>query len=473
MRVALVSDIHANLPALEAVLEDIAKQDVDAIWNLGDLVGYGAFPDRVIRKLRENDILSVRGEFDSRVLKSSKKRAKWRQKKRPEVFLSIYWAAENLSEPSLDYLRTLPEEIRIRLGSTRLILTHGNPASKKEAVTSGMPDAFLQELLIQADAQILLCGHSHQSFCRETAVGFIVNPGSVGLQSDGDPRASYAILELEPDLIIEDPEAPLKLSFHTRRIDYGLEEAVNEIRRRGLPEAFAQILIQGRDLPTVLQNPEKWVVPELEEQSWWKSLFQGRTRQEYEDLRIKQIIDVIGGSNYDEEHVKQATFLALRLFDELQPLHRLSPDERFWLRCASLLHDIGKGDRRHHLKAQKLILNSRDLPLTPRERRIIGLIARYHRGEGPKDGDDELTVLPVVDQRIVTILSSLLRVADGLDATPRGNVTDLSCSYSAAEITIKCLVKDQARRQKKRALGKGELMEFAFDRELYIEWHHV
>jgi len=473
MRVALISDVHANLPALESVLAHIKNQDVHAIWNMGDLVGYGANPDQIVRRLREENVLNIAGRYDSRVLKLSKKRALWRENKRPEVFLAIQWADENLSEPSRDYLETLPEEITMRLGSTRILLTHGSPVSSKDKLSRGTPETYLQEILITADVQVIICGNSHEPFSRKVDSGYCINPGSVGYQTDGDIRASYALLDLDPELMVINSGPEVKLEVRHYRIDYDIEAAVSDIRQRGLPEAYAQMLLQGKDLKTVLTSPEKWQVPNLEDQSWWKSPFKDKTRQQYEDKKVKEVIKLAEKGSYNEEHVEQATFLALRLFDELQPLHRLSSDERFWLRCGSLLHDIGKGNKKHHIKALDMILSSKNLPFTAREKSIIGSIARYHRRGGPRERHSHLTGLPVVDQRVVTILSSILRVADGLDASPTGNVIDLSCSYSKDEITIECKVKDNAGKQKKRALGKGELMEFAFDRELFIEWHRI
>jgi exopolyphosphatase/guanosine-5'-triphosphate,3'-diphosphate pyrophosphatase len=223
----------------------------------------------------------------------------------------------------------------------------------------------------------------------------------------------------------------------------------------------------------VLQDPQNWQVPEIEDQSWWQDPFQGRTREDVEQEKLAAVAELAENGTYDEEHVQRAAFLALRLFDELRPLHRLGADERFWLHCGSLLHDIGKGKKKHHLIALDMILNAKQLPFTSREKRIIGSIARYHRSETPKEKHDHLAKLPVVDQRVVIILSSILRVADGLDASPRGNVIDLTCSFSKEEITIQCRVNSQAKHHKKRALGKGELMEFAFDRELFIEWHRI
>lgn len=473
MRVGLLSDIHANLPALEAVLAHGAAQGVELFWNVGDSIGYGAQPDQVLRLLRQGGITSIRGNFDGMVLKVPKKKSKWREKKHPDLFLSLVWAYDNLTVPSRDYLTSLPKAIRMRLGGTRLLLTHGSPASRKEGLTRETPEDRLRGLLGEAQAEIVICGHSHEPFFRKLPEGYFINPGSVGRQVDGDPRASYAVLELAPGILQEDPPRALELEVRHFRVPYDVEGAVDEIRRRGLPEAFAQMLVQGRDLGVVLRTPENWQVPPLESQRWWKVESESRFSQELEGERIQAVIDLAEEYDYPAEHVQQTTFLALRLFDELQPLHRLGAAERFWLQCGSLLHDIGKGKKNHHLKALNLILESGDLPFTPREKNIIGSIARYHRSEYPREDHSHLADLAVVDQRAVTILSSILRVADGLDASPRGNIRDLECSFSATEITVKCLVNTQAEKQKRRALGKGELLEFAFERDLYIEWHRV
>jgi exopolyphosphatase/guanosine-5'-triphosphate,3'-diphosphate pyrophosphatase len=260
------------------------------------------------------------------------------------------------------------------------------------------------------------------------------------------------------------------------RIKYDYQRTVEKIRSRGLPEAFAQMALQGKGLAAVLKNPESWEIPGLEDESWWIAPFKSlQNRQEDEDQRLDKISKIAAGYQCNLDHVQQAEHLALQLFDGLQPLHRLGPDERYWLRCASLLHDIGKpqGNKGHHKAALELILNDKNMPFGQQQRKIIGLIARYHRSAWPKEKHDQYISLPAVLQRKVTILSSILRVADGLDSPRRGNVIELDVKFSEDEITIKCLVNQQAKKEKKRALGKGELMEFAFDRDLYIEWHRM
>lgn len=476
MKIALISDIHANLQALDAVLQHARSQGVQAIWNAGDSIGYGAKPDLVVRRLREEGVVSVLGNFDRRVLKFDSKKDEWRQTKRPEKFLAFQWAFENLSQVSKQYLESLPRELILQLGKSTFLLTHGSPDSIKDTLGPDTPDKKLKKLTGDSEAQFFLCGQSHRTFFRMVKNGCFINPGSVGLQRDGDPRASYAVLDLPAEMMIAQPEREVDLQMHPQRVVYDVEQAAESIREAGLPEAYAQCLIQGKSLSGVLREPEKWQIPGPDDESWWATTFKSlNNRKEEEDRRLDEVIELAEEYGCNLEHIQQATHLALRLFDELQPLHRLGPDERYWLRCAALLHDIGKpqGNKGHHKAALEMILNAPELPFQGRDRKIIGLIARYHRSAWPKQKHDHFVSLPAVDQRKVTILSSILRVADGLDSPRRGNVIDLQVYFSPEEITIISQVREQAKKERKRALGKGELMEFAFGRDLYIEWHRV
>ena len=110
MKAALLGDIHANLPALETVLAHIQEQDIAKIWNVGDFVGYGAFPDQVVQRLQEEEALSIMGNYDLKVLQFKQKKDKWRKKKRSEKYLAFKWAYENLSKKSRKYLRFLSQD---------------------------------------------------------------------------------------------------------------------------------------------------------------------------------------------------------------------------------------------------------------------------------------------------------------------------------------------------------------------------
>jgi putative phosphoesterase len=242
MKVALIGDVHANLPALEAVLAHAHEHDVKAIWNVGDFVGYGAFPDEVVRRLRGEDALSIIGNYDLKVLKFKKKRDKWRRSKRPEKWLAFKWAYENLSKKSRKYLRSLPQELRMEILGRRILLTHGSPASNEEPLAPYTPECRFAELAHTADADVVICGHSHQALASQVHGVWFINTGSVGRPDDGDPRATYAVLQLEPE----------GLEVRHWRVDYDVARSVAAIREHQLPEAFAQMTLQGRSLDAVL-----------------------------------------------------------------------------------------------------------------------------------------------------------------------------------------------------------------------------
>jgi putative phosphoesterase len=246
MKVALIGDIHANLPALEAVLAHAHSQGTETIWNVGDFVGYGPFPDEVIRRLRRESGLNIVGNYDLKVLKFKKKGDKWRSSKQPEKYLAFKWAHDHLSKKSRKYLRSLPREIRLEVAGKRVLLTHGSPASNEEPLTPDTPIERLHELARLADADLVIFGHSHQPFVRQVNSVWFINTGSVGRPDDGDPRAAYAILHIEPE----------HLEVFQYRVEYDVDKAVAAVRERGLPESFAQMLLQGRSLDLVLQTTE-------------------------------------------------------------------------------------------------------------------------------------------------------------------------------------------------------------------------
>jgi putative phosphoesterase len=250
MKLALIGDVHANLPALEVVLDHARQQEVEAIWNIGDFVGYGAFPDEVVKRLIKEKAISIIGNYDRKVLKYPKKKKKWRKSKMPQKWFAFKWAYENLSKKSRKYLLSLPEEIRLIEGGKHILLTHGSPASNEEHLTPDTPEQRLRELARMTEsenipkADVIICGHSHREFVRQVEATWFINTGSVGRPDDGDPRACYATLQLD--------HQGMRAKHY--RLKYDVDRAVVAIREKGLPEVFAQMLIQGRDLETVLDN---------------------------------------------------------------------------------------------------------------------------------------------------------------------------------------------------------------------------
>ena len=246
MRIALIGDVHANFPALEAVLVHAAAEGAEEIWNAGDFVGYNAFPEDVVTKLRAEKAISVIGNYDLKVIGFPKKSRKWKRKKTREKWLAFKWAHEHLSADSLRYLATLPKQRRMKCNGTTILLVHGSPASNDEHLYPNTSTERLAELAKLAATDIVVCGHSHRSFVRQAADSCFINTGSVGRPDDGDPRAEYAVLNLEGDAI----------DVQHFRVSYDIDAAIAEIRRRGLPKAFGEMMREGRKLDWILERAD-------------------------------------------------------------------------------------------------------------------------------------------------------------------------------------------------------------------------
>ena len=240
-RIALIADIHANLYALEAVLLRCTALNVDEIWNAGDFIGYGPHPDEVVQRVKHEPILSILGNYDRKVLKINQKSAEWKQKKDPLKYYAFRWAFEQLSSDSISFLENLPEIRRMEVERRSIMLVHGSPESRQEHLGPLTPDERLGYLAARAKTDILICGHSHQAFSRQVENTWFVNPGSVGRPDDGDARSSFALLELDA--------STLTIQFF--RQEYDLERTTTEMRKKGLPEEFVQMLKQGRSLDAI------------------------------------------------------------------------------------------------------------------------------------------------------------------------------------------------------------------------------
>lgn len=246
MKIALIGDIHANLPALEAVLAHACEQGIRRVWNVGDIVGYGPFPDEVVQLLRKDeDIVSILGNYDRKVLRFKKKQEKWEKSKDPGKYLAFEWAYEHLSKKNRKYLRFLSREIKMKLRGHRILLTHGSPASDEELLFPDTPDERLRELAQMTKADVVVVGHSHYPFARQVDDVWFINTGSVGRPDDGDPRACYAVLRFQGD----------EMQVQHHRVEYDVDRTVAAIREHNLPDTFAQMFLQGRNLDAVSDAP--------------------------------------------------------------------------------------------------------------------------------------------------------------------------------------------------------------------------
>jgi predicted phosphodiesterase len=246
MRYALIADIHANLPALEAVLADIARRpDVAATYHLGDLVGYAPWPDETVAVLRESEIPGVAGNYDSTVGTDYKHcGCRYEDPRQEELsHVSFEWTKRHSSQETRRFLAALPFRIDLKPSGGHapgptVILVHGTPTLNTLYWTEDRPDSFCLAMARQAGAKagdVICFGHTHRPWHREVEGIHFVNTGSVGRPKDGDWRAGYVLLDVG--------DGPARVEVV--RVAYDVEEAARAIRGSDLPDDFADYLRTG------------------------------------------------------------------------------------------------------------------------------------------------------------------------------------------------------------------------------------
>ena len=244
MQYALISDIHANLPALDAVLEDIDARGITAIYHLGDLTGYSSNPNEVVSRLRERAIPGVSGNYDSTVATDYKHCGCRSENPRQEELshISYEWTRAHVSPETKAFLGALPFRIDLRplgghVSGPTITLVHATPVNNLVYVTEDRSDAFLAKMAKQAGLQsgdAICFGHTHKPWMRVVDGVHFINTGSVGRPKDGDWRASYVLLDVTSEI-----------TAAIVRVDYDVELAAKGVIDGGLPEEFADFLRTG------------------------------------------------------------------------------------------------------------------------------------------------------------------------------------------------------------------------------------
>jgi predicted phosphodiesterase len=253
-RIALISDIHANLPALAAVLADIDRRDIRTIYHLGDLTGYAPWPNEVVSALRERGIPGIAGNYDSTVATDYQHCGCRAETEREEELshISYEWTRVHVTPETKSYLASLPFRMDIRpfgghLSGPTITLVHGNQTLNTVYVTEDRPDSFLEKMAsgIGARAGDVICfGHTHNPWRREVEGVQFVNTGSVGRPKDGDRRACYVTLAVD--------SSGIRGEFV--RVSYDVEAAAAAIIASELPNEFANVLRAGGVAALSAQN---------------------------------------------------------------------------------------------------------------------------------------------------------------------------------------------------------------------------
>lgn len=246
MRYALISDIHANLPALRATLAHIAAHaDIAATFHLGDLVGYAPWPDETVALLRESRVEGIAGNYDSTVGTDYKHcGCRYEDARQEELsHVSFEWTKAHTSAATKKYLAALPFRLDVRpngghAAGPTVILVHGSPTLNTLYWTEDRPDSFCTQMAKLAGAKagdVIAFGHTHKPWHRVVEGVDFVNTGSVGRPKDGDPRAGYALLDVG--------EGEIRVEFV--RVQYDIDEAARAIVASELPDDFAHYLRSG------------------------------------------------------------------------------------------------------------------------------------------------------------------------------------------------------------------------------------
>jgi putative phosphoesterase len=227
MKVCVLSDIHSNLEAFQAVLKDMPK--VDAIICAGDFVGYGAEPNEVVELARSKEMRAVQGNHDYGAI------ARDQSGFNPIAAQALLWTSEKLRKDNVRYLRGLPEQLNLTLGGKRVLVVHGSPRDPLfEYVFPEVSNQELFRLTKDVAADVVILGHTHAPMTRMIQGKLIVNPGSVGQPRDRDPRASYVILNIGEEVEVDQ-----------RRVQYDIERTAKKIKSAGLPSELATRLFFG------------------------------------------------------------------------------------------------------------------------------------------------------------------------------------------------------------------------------------
>ena len=233
VRIAVFSDVHANLPALEAVLEFVEGLSVDAVLCLGDLVGYGPHPREVIARIRESEIPCVLGGTDVRVIFPAPG-----PRKSPETELALAWTREQLGEEEKAFLRALPPMRKLQTPFGRAKAFHGRPDDPEARFPLYESAAELKPLLESLRASLVLTGGGHVPVFRPLTRAYLLDPGSVGLTLGGEPGADLAVLTVTPEGV----------AARIYKVPYDYAQTAFDIQAWGLPERIAQVVRTGRPL---------------------------------------------------------------------------------------------------------------------------------------------------------------------------------------------------------------------------------
>jgi putative phosphoesterase len=234
-RIAVITDIHGNLPALEATLEALDALGIEEIYCGGDLVGYGPHPNEVCALIAEREIATIYGNDDYAIGRDLEDCgcAYVTQHDRELGKRSVAWTLQNTEQQWKDWMRELPFDLHFSLGDQDVHLVHGSPRKVNEYLFEDKPASLYERLARAESDQVVVFGHTHKPWIHTYGGVLFVNCGSVGKPKDGDPRGAFAILQAKGT----------EVQASIQRVPYDAKAVAREVEAAGLPSEYAQKLV--------------------------------------------------------------------------------------------------------------------------------------------------------------------------------------------------------------------------------------
>jgi putative phosphoesterase len=235
--VAVITDIHGNLPALQAALARIGELEIERIYCGGDLVGYGPHPNEVCALIAERNIPTIYGNYDHAIARDHEDCgcAYVTSHDRELGQESIQWTLAHTDQRSKDFMRDLPFDLHFEVGTTAVHLVHGSPRKVNEYLFQDKPASLYERLAKAESDSVLVFGHTHKPWIDDFGGVRFVNCGSVGKPKDGDPRTAFAVIRPARGL----------LEVSIERVGYDADGVAAEVRGVGLPKEFADQLVSA------------------------------------------------------------------------------------------------------------------------------------------------------------------------------------------------------------------------------------
>lgn len=244
MRIAVISDIHSNIYALETVLGDIENRNVDLVACTGDLVGYGTRPNEVINTIRKKKVLTIMGNYDDAIGNykivcgcdySDPKDAQ-------KAGLSMQFTSSETTDENKKYLSNLPKEATLTFNNKTIKLVHGSTRLINEYLKENSEEA--KEVMNELDEDILVCGHTHIPYAKYYGEKLLINAGSVGKPKTNNPKANYVIIEISNENNLSNSKSLVGVEII--EVNYDFEKAAREIEENDiLPNDFARLIREG------------------------------------------------------------------------------------------------------------------------------------------------------------------------------------------------------------------------------------